>query len=584
MRATKAVCAAVLVATAAVSVLSGCSTKTLDDTVLPTVRGGTLHVLTGQKVTTWDPQQMDSAPEGAFAVRTFLRTLTTQAPSGVGFSSGLTPDLASTTGHSNDGGRTWQFSVVSSARWQDDRLVTCEDIRYGVSRTFDPQVLAHGSAGARYAVQLLDIPSQGTGASTRSSYQGPYVGTGQVLFDKAVSCAGQQLTFRLKVARQDFPQIVSLPAFGPYRQQYDPRLHPDMQLDPTFAVFSSGPYMLEGAWVPGEGGRFVRNRKWKSFIDPIRLAWPDVIEVDEATSSTAALQRIVDASADSADSGVDRTAVTWASAPQGMLAALAREPLSSRVTHPDSLEVDTLLANPSSRVLADPVVRRAFAAASDREAYAAAFSPPGASQAVVPTASLIARNLPGHPPSAPTGSALTGAPAAARAALVAAAVALPVRLTLSLPKDAPGSALAGVRSMQHVWQQAGFAVAVASDGPDAASMTQVAGSGADVVWGAVTAAVPTAGAALESVYDAPQPAVVRGGVVAAVATAPEAAQTLRWSAVDAAATEAGWQVPLGQHRHTFVHGSGVESYTEALLLGGYVDLAITQVDPALHDQ
>lgn len=581
MRATKAVCAAVLVATTAVSMLSGCSTKTLDDTVLPTVRGGTLHVLTGQRVTTWDPQQMDSAQEGAFAVRTFLRTLTTQAPSGVGFSSGLTPDLASTTGHSNDGGRTWQFSVVSSARWQDDRFVTCEDIRYGVSRTFDPQVLAHGSAGARYAVELLDIPSQGYGASATSSYKGPYVGTGQALFDKAVTCAGQQLTFHLKVARQDFPQIVSLPAFGPYRQQYDPRVHPDMQLDPTFAVFSSGPYMLEGAWVPGEGGRFVRNRKWKSFIDPIRLAWPDVIEVDEATSSTAALQRIID---DSADSGDGRTAVTWASAPQGMLAALAQEPLSSRVTHPDSLQVDTLLANPSSRVLADPVVRRAFAAASDREAYAAAFSPPGQSQAVVPTASLIARNLPGHPASAPTGAALTGAPAAARAALVAAGVALPVRLRLSLAKNAPGSALAGIEGMRQVWSQAGFAVTVTSDGPADASMTQIAGSSADVVWGAVTAAVPTAGAALESVYDAPQPAVVRGGVVAAVAAAPEVAQTLQWRAVDAAATEQGWQVPLGQHRHTFVHGSGVESYTEALLLGGYVDLAITQVSPALHDQ
>ena len=151
----------------------------------------------------------------------------------------------------------WIFSLVSDAPWQDGRFVSCADVKYGVSRTFATDRITGGS---QYALQLLDIPST-TDAQGRvvSAYKGPYSGVGQALYDKAVTCDGQEITFHLKTPRFDFDQIVSLPAFAPARQDQDT----DRTNRDPLSVFASGPYMLEGVWKPGEGGRFVRNRKWE---------------------------------------------------------------------------------------------------------------------------------------------------------------------------------------------------------------------------------------------------------------------------------------------------------------------------------
>ena len=107
----------------------------------------------------------------------------------------------------------WPSARMS--RW----FVSCADVKYGVSRTFATDRITGGS---QYALQLLDIPST-TDAQGRvvSAYKGPYSGVGQALYDKAVTCDGQEITFHLKTPRFDFDQIVSLPAFAPARQDQD---------------------------------------------------------------------------------------------------------------------------------------------------------------------------------------------------------------------------------------------------------------------------------------------------------------------------------------------------------------------------
>ena len=359
--------------------------------------------------------------------------------------------------------------MVSDAPWQDGRFVSCADVKYGVSRSFATDRVTGGST---YARDLLDIPSS-TDAQGRtvSAYQGPYSGVGQALYDRAVTCEGQEITFHLKAPRFDFDQIVSLPEFAPARQDQDT----DRTNRDPLSVFGSGPYMLEGVWKPGEGGRFVRNRKWIARDDSVRNAWPDVIEVEEGLPTTTVAQRLLDSAGD------DATAITFADAPTAMDAQLQAPAAAARTSRTDSGLVDVLLPDVTTGALADPAVRKAFATATDRQTYAAADGSP-----MSPTTSVLARNIPGRSAADPIGITQAGDPSAARTALAAAGVTTPVRLRLGYTPSA--AATRALTALQAGWEQAGFAVTLAprASGPDVT----------DVRLTQVSAAYPSGGAVL----------------------------------------------------------------------------------------
>jgi len=530
---------------ALVALLGACTTKQADASV-PTERGGTLHVLLASPVEAWDPQRIGNATDSAFAVRTFLRTLTSQAPAGSGFLPGLVGDLSSTTGVAQDGGRTWIFSITSDAPWQDGRFVSCADVKYGVSRSFATDRITGGS---QYALQLLDIPSttdpQGR---TVSAYKGPYSGVGQDLYDRAVTCDGQEITFHLKAPRFDFDEIVSLPAFAPARQDQDT----DRTNRDPFSVFASGPYMLEGVWKPGEGGRFVRNRKWIARDDPVRNAWPDVIEVEEGLPTTTVAQRLLDST------GEDTTAITSADAPVAMNAQLQAPAVAGRVSRPDSGVVDVLLPNVGRPAMQNPAVRRAFAIATDRQAYASADGSP-----MTATTSVLARAIPGRPVADPIGISTAADPAAARAVLTGAGVATPVVLRLSYaPSEAATRAL---RALVPGWEQAGFAVTLVprAAGPEAA----------DVELTQSSAAYPSGGAVLPDLVARLHDPALDAAVVKAEGTSDATARNRAWGDLDATLSAAGDVVSLGERQRVLLRGTDVQAYRVNVLLAGLPDLA-----------
>ncbi|HRC64124.1 MAG TPA: ABC transporter substrate-binding protein, partial [Dermatophilaceae bacterium] len=134
--------------------------------------GGTLRLLYDQTITTWDPQRMYSGPEGAIAVRLFSRTLTSYPAGGAGGVGGLVGDLATDTGTPSDGGKTWTFTLRSGPAWEDGKPVTCQDVAYGIARSFAREQLP---GGAPYPMTLLDIPSRVDSAGLEvPGYPGPY--------------------------------------------------------------------------------------------------------------------------------------------------------------------------------------------------------------------------------------------------------------------------------------------------------------------------------------------------------------------------------------------------------------------------
>ena len=532
------------------ALLGACTTRQAEATGLTPERGGTLHVLFDSRVEAWDPQRIATQTESAFAVRTFARTLTAQAPAGTGFLPSLVGDLSTTTGIAQDGGRTWVFSMVSDAPWQDGRFVTCADVKYGVSRTFATDRV---TGGTTYARDLLDIPSA-TDAQDRSvsAYRGPYSGVGQELYDRAVTCEGQEITFHLKAPRFDFDQIVSLPEFAPARQDQDT----DRTNRDPLSVFGSGPYMLEGVWKPGEGGRFVRNRKWIPRDDPVRNAWPDVIEVEEGLPATTVAQRLLDSAGD------DATAITFGDAPVAMNEQLQEPAAAARTSRPDSGAVDVLLPDVATPALSNPTVRRAFAMATNRQGYASADGSP-----MTPSTSVLARNIPGRSAADPVGITPAGDASAARAALDAAGVATPVRLRLGYAPSA--AATRGLTALQSAWEQAGFAVTLVprATGPDVT----------DIRLTQVSAAYPSGGAVLPGLVAPLGDPALSAAVRAAEATPDATARNRAWGELDTTMTAGGDVVPLAEHQRILLRGTGVQAYHPSALLGGLPDLAVITV-------
>ncbi len=96
--------------------------------------------------------------------------------------------MATDTGTPTDGGKTWKFTLKDGIKWQDGKAVTCDDVKYGVSRTFATDII---TGGPSYALQFLDIGThKDKDGNTVSDYAGPYAKTGQALYDKAVTCDG----------------------------------------------------------------------------------------------------------------------------------------------------------------------------------------------------------------------------------------------------------------------------------------------------------------------------------------------------------------------------------------------------------
>jgi peptide/nickel transport system substrate-binding protein len=266
--------------------------------------GGTVYLLTqADEFNRIDPQRAYTGEDLAFFGATWLRALVayTVSPDDVE-SAKLVADLATDTGTPNADATSWQFTLRDGITWQDGKDITCEDVKYGVSRTFANDVI---SEGPTYAIQYLDIPANPVtdeadpNSVFLSAYYGPYKKTGQELFDKAVSCDGKTITFNLSGPHPDFNYTTTL-GFAPVPAAADTGETYGIAKPPV----SSGPYKID-SYTTGNGGKMVmsRNENWNADSDDYRTPHPDVWEVDFGLDPAVIDQRLI------ASSGNDVTAI-----------------------------------------------------------------------------------------------------------------------------------------------------------------------------------------------------------------------------------------------------------------------------------
>ena len=126
------------------------------------VKGGTVFSLEQAVTEHLDPQRIyigrDISNLGRLVYRSWvdLPAGATDATEG----STPVPDLATDTGQSNEDATEWSFTLKDGPKWQDGKPITCEDFKYGVSRTFATDVI---TGGPNYILGYLDIPEDADG-------------------------------------------------------------------------------------------------------------------------------------------------------------------------------------------------------------------------------------------------------------------------------------------------------------------------------------------------------------------------------------------------------------------------------------
>ncbi|MFE2406774.1 ABC transporter substrate-binding protein [Kitasatospora sp. NPDC059408] len=170
----------------------------------------------------------------------------------------LVGDLATDTGTSADGGRTWTYRLKDGVAWEDGKPITAQDVKYGIERTF----------GKGYEVGPPYWPQWLTGEASyedaRKKYAGPQDG------DLAAIETPDERTvvFHFPQPQADVPYMAAQSSSSPVRRDKDTGTDYDR------LPFATGPYRI-AEHVQNTRMVLERNPYWKAETDPVRSQYPD---------------------------------------------------------------------------------------------------------------------------------------------------------------------------------------------------------------------------------------------------------------------------------------------------------------------
>lgn len=307
--------------------------------------GGTITFLNiGTQIQHLDPQRNYTGEDLSFAGSYLNRTLVsyTFVEGGEGWS--IVPDMATDIGTPNDDATSWEFTLRDGITFEDGSEVTCEDVKYGISRTFAQSVITDGP---QYAVSMLDV----------EGYLGPYDESSKnnvAGFDKAVECNDKTITFNLVRPIPDFNLATTLLSFSPVPEAADTGEKYDEH------PMSTGPYMIQTYEKKNEL-ILVPNEEWSQDSDPIRTRLPDQIVMKFSQNQKTIDERLIN------DQGEDQTALVYGDLDPSSLANVFNDPRFEDRRFDEFDPYVTYYAINTQKV-PNVMHRQAIVAALDREA------------------------------------------------------------------------------------------------------------------------------------------------------------------------------------------------------------------------
>jgi peptide/nickel transport system substrate-binding protein len=503
--------------------------------------GGTLRVLVASSELDFDPAKSQNL--GTSAIHLILRGLTTWKESETA-APVVVPDLATTTGDPSDGGKTWTYHLKSGLFYADGKPITSQDIKYGVERSFAPEL----AGGLAYHKTLLQGAAQ---------YKGPY--SGKELSSIETPDA-KTIVFHLNNPFGDWPWIVSMPAFAPVPKASDTKpatygQHP----------VASGPYQVS-SFDQGKQVVLKRNPKWSKSTDSVRTAGPNSFVFELGLDDQVVNKRLI------ADRGDDQYAVSTGTSVQApLLPQVQGKPdVNSRMVVSTSGALTYLALNTQRKPLSNPAVRKAIEYAVDKTAFQIAAGGSKVGGGIAST--LITPGLNGYqnynlyPTKSPSGD-----PAKAKSMLTAAG--FPKGLTLTLLTSNDSAQVSEGQAIQAGLRRAGITVKLRSEESTAASADMTGNNPTyDLAISSWLADFPSAAGAIQplfasdqignqnyniSRYKVPE---VDSAITAALGTTDAKSASAKWAALDKRIMQDAPVVPLLYAHNAFLHGSKVANF------------------------
>src|SRR3954471_5764757 len=367
--------AAAAVASAAALVVAGCGggndegggKSSTSSTKAPTgaKRGGDLKVLYASDVDHMDPRQTyyQYGFMIAYATQRPLYSFKPDDPKSP------QPDLAEGPPDVSSDGKTVTVKIKSGVKFAPpvNREVTSKDVAYAIQSGFTKQVPS-GYAGA-YWGDLKGVKAfQGGKASSIAGIQTP---------------DDQTIVFKLDRPRGAiFAGALSLPGSAPVPPEFAKKYDKQNPTGYENHVVATGPYMVQNdssgkltGWKPGQEIKMVRNPNWDASTD-YRPAYVDSVTITEGVDADVASRQIL--------SGSGMISGDFQVPPQ-VLAQVTRNDAQKAqlITTPPTGRFRYIGLNNRVKPFDNPNIRKALAAAFDRNALRQAFG--GPLTGVIPT-------------------------------------------------------------------------------------------------------------------------------------------------------------------------------------------------------
>ncbi|MFJ3303136.1 ABC transporter substrate-binding protein [Streptomyces sp. NPDC086549] len=337
--------------------------------------GGTMEVLQRDTYAHLDPAQIYVSDEGSLATLLHRGLTGYKATSDDGAKHEVVGDLATDSGTTTDGGKTWKYTLKDGIKFQDGSPITSKDFRHTFERLFASFI----NQGPTYLQQWF-ADSPGT-AYRKLLKDGPY--KGKHLPSSILETPDDKtIVFHFKTAHPDLPYALAMAGYAVVSEKGDTKEKYDK------APVVSGPYKVQ-SFKSGKSMVLVKNTNWDPKTDPIRHQYVDQFNItfnQQFETSTKALL---------ADSGADQTGVSFNNqVDAGNLSNVLKDPkLKSRTVSGYQPYVGQMNINMSHPALKDKTVREAIAYALPITPFVRAF---GGTDAMEVAGGLISPTVSGY--------------------------------------------------------------------------------------------------------------------------------------------------------------------------------------------
>ncbi|MES4889751.1 ABC transporter substrate-binding protein [Streptomyces sp. NPDC096012] len=337
--------------------------------------GGTMEVLQRDTYAHLDPAQIYVSDEGSLAMLLHRGLTGYKATSNDGSKHEVVGDLATDSGTTTDGGKTWKYTLKDGIKFQDGSPITSKDVRHSVERLFAPFI----NQGPTYLQQWL---SDKPGTEYRNLLKGgPYKGK-HLPASVLETPDAKTIVFHFKTPHPDLPYALAMAGYAVVSEKGDTKEKYDK------APVATGPYKIQ-SFKSGKSMVLVKNTNWDPKTDPIRHQYVNQFNFtfnQQYETSTKALL---------ADTGADQTGVSFNNqVDAGNLSQVLRDPkLKGRTVSGYQPYVGQMNINMSHKPLQDKTVREAIAYALPINPFVRAY---GGTDAMEVAGGLISPTVSGY--------------------------------------------------------------------------------------------------------------------------------------------------------------------------------------------